>query len=106
MKMTMTDTAKANLIAYGRKIAEENPQKNGNWDIVWAMPVPSVPAKGCLPAEIVIGNRHTDFQPYVAWYRFGGSSYAYGDYCQTFGGAFECAMDKMCRELGIKIEEE
>ena len=99
--MTMTDTAKANLIAYGRKIAEENPQKIDNWDIEWCIPVPVVPAKGCLPAEIVIGNRHTEFQPYVAWHCFGGKSYAWGAYCQTFDGAFDCAMEKLCREIGI-----
>ena len=104
MKLNLTESAKAKLIAYGRKLAEENPQKNGNWDIEWAMPVPAIPGKGELSAEIVIGNRHTSFQPYVAWYRFGGDSYTWGDYCNTFAGAFDCAMVKMCRELGLTIE--
>lgn len=104
MKLLMTEIAKERLIAYGRKLAEENPQKNGNWDIEWCMRVPVVPGRGELPAEIVIGNRHTNFQPYVAWYRFNGEHYAWGDYCDTFDGAFECAMRKMCREIGIEIE--
>ena len=99
------EDVKVELMAYGRKLAEENPQKNDRWDIEWCLPVPVVPRVGELSAEIVIGNRHTDFQPYVAWYRFGGKNYAYGDYCQTFDGAFNCAIQKMCRELGIEIDD-
>jgi len=95
---------RAKMIALGKQLALDNPRKNDIWDIVWAMPVPVAPQKGCLPCEIVIGNRHTEFQPFVAWHCFGGNSYAWGAYCQTFEGAFDCAMDKMCRELGIREE--
>ena len=97
---------RAKMIAYGTQLALDNPRKNDRWDIVWAMPVPVVPQKGCLPCEIVIGNRHTEFQPFVAWHCFGGNSYAWGHYCQTFDGAFDCAMDKLCRELGLERSAE
>ena len=51
--------------------------------------------------EIVIGDRHTDFQPYVAWHCFRMESYAWGHYCQTFGGAFDCALEKIKKELHL-----
>jgi len=106
IKASNAEEVKAKLVLYGKQLALDNPRKNDRWDIVWAMPVPVVPQKGCLPCEIVIGNRHTEFQPFVAWHCFGGNSYAWGAYCQTFEGAFECAMDKMCREIGLNIERE
>ena len=97
--------ARAQLVIYGKELALINPRKNDRWDIVWAIPVPGETPKGCLPCEIVIGKRHTDFQPYVAWHCFGGNSYAWGHYCQTFDGAFDCAIEKLCREVGIKIDD-
>ena len=94
IKASNAEEVKAKLVLYGKQLALDNPRKNDRWDIVWAMPVPVVPQKGCLPCEIVIGNRHTEFQPFV------------GAYCQTFEGAFDCAMDKMCRELGLERSAE
>lgn len=97
---------RAKLVALGTQLALDNPRKNDNWDIVWTLPVTTVPQKGCLPCEIVIGNRHTDFQPYVAWHCFGGNSYAWGHYCQTFDGAFDEAMGKWGKEMGLKGDVE
>ena len=104
IKASNAEEVAVQLKLYGQQLALDNPRKNDRWDIVWAMPVPSVPQKGCLPCEIVIGNRHTEFQPLVAWHCFGGNSFAWGHDCQTFVGAFNFAMDKMCRELGIKVD--
>ena len=92
---------RARMIEYGTQLAAQNPRKNGEYDIIWVLPVPIAPQKGCLPCEIVIGKRNTEFQPYVAWHCFGGISYAWGAYCQTFEGAFECAMEKWRREMGV-----
>lgn len=82
------------IVHCGMDYAQKNPRKNDNWDIVWAIPVTD-------DTEIVIGDRHTDFQPYVAWHCFHGKNYSWGHYCQTFGGAFDCAMEKVRKELHI-----
>ena len=102
--LKITEDVKTKLMAYGFRLAQANPRKNDRWDIMWALPVPAVPRPGCMPAEIVIGKRNTEFQPFVAWHCFNGNSYAWGDYNQTFEGAFDCALDKLCRELGIERE--
>lgn len=106
IKASNAEEVRVKMILYGQQLALDNPRKNDRWDIVWAMPVPVEPQKGCLPCEIVIGNRHTEFQPFVAWHCFGGNSYAWGHYCQTFDGAFDCAMEKLCRELGLERSAE
>ena len=82
------------IVHCGMEFARKYPRKNDNWDIVWSIPVSD-------DTEIVIGDRHTDFEPYVAWHCFRGESYAWGHYCQTFGGAFDCAMEKVRNELHL-----
>ena len=72
-------------------------RKNLEWDIEVAIPLPE--KEGWRKEEVVIGNRHTDFQPYVAWLCFEEKDYAYGDYCQTYEEALKCAMDKLDREM-------
>ena len=83
----------------GMEYARKNPRKNGEWDIIWAMPMPE--KEGERSCEIVIGDRHTQFEPFVAWHCFDMESYAWGHYCNTFGGAFEEAIEKMRKELGM-----
>lgn len=95
--------ARAKLTLYGNQLALDNMRKNDNWDIIWAIPLPEKP--GERKCEIVIGNRHTEFQPFVAWHCFDGGSYAWGHYVQTFDDALDCAIDKICMELGIKKGE-
>lgn len=84
----------AEIIHSGMEYAQKNPRKNDRWDIVWAIHVGD-------DTEIVIGNRHTDFQPFVAWHCFRGNAYSWGHYCNTFGGAFDCAMEKVRKELHL-----
>lgn len=84
----------AEVVCAGMEYARKNPRKNDNWDIVWAIPVSD-------DTEIVIGDRHTDFCPYVAWYCYNGSDYRTGDYTQTFGVVFQCALEKVRKELGL-----
>ena len=84
----------AEIVHCGMEFARKYPRKNDNWDIVWAIPVSD-------NTEIVIGDRHTDFQPFVAWHCFRGKDYSWGHYCQTFGGAFDCAMEKVRKELHL-----
>ena len=84
----------AEVVRAGMEYARKVERKNDNWDIVWAIPVSD-------DTEIVIGDRHTDFQPYVAWHCFRMESYAWGHYCQTFGGAFDCALEKIKKELHL-----
>ena len=88
-------TAKsAEIVHMGMEYARKAERKNDEWDIVWAVPVSD-------DTEIVIGDRHTEFQPYVAWHCFRKEHYSWGHYCQTFGGAFDCAMEKICKELHL-----
>ena len=89
----------AEIVHAGMEYARKNSRKNDNWDIVWAMPMPE--KDGERSCEIVIGDRHTRFEPFVAWHCFDGESYAWGHYCQTFGGAFDCALEKIRKELGL-----
>ncbi len=89
----------AEIVYAGMEYARKNPRKNGNWDIIWAMPMPE--KDGERSCEIVIGDRHTRFEPFVAWHCFDGESYAWGHYCQTFVGAFGCALEKIRKELGL-----
>ena len=70
---------------------------NGNYEIIMAVKLPT--KKGERECEIVIGDRKTEFEPYVAWHCFGGRSYAWGYYCQTLEEAISCAIDKVQREL-------
>lgn len=89
----------AELVHMGMEYAQKNPRKNGEWDIIWAMPMPE--KEGERSCEIVIGDRHTQFEPFVAWHCFDMESYAWGHYRQTFGGAFDEAMEKIRKELGM-----
>ena len=89
----------AEVVRAGMEYARKCERKNDNWDIIWAMPMPE--KDGERSCEIVIGNRHTRFEPFVAWHCFDGESYAWGHYCQTFGSAFDCAMEKIRKELGM-----
>lgn len=84
----------AEIVHCGMEYARKNPRKNDRWDIVWAIPVSD-------DTEIVIGDRHTDFQPFVAWHCFHGKEYSWGHYCQTFSGAFDCALEKIRKELKL-----
>ena len=81
------------LILAGEKLARMNPTKNDVWDIICAIPLPD--KEGERKAELVIGKRDTQFQPYVAWWRFDGKDCAWGDYCQTYDGAKECLLQKI-----------
>ena len=57
-------------------------RKNCEWDIIAAIQMdPGV--------EVVIGDRHTDFEPYVCWYCYDGAHYRDGYYCQTYREAAE-----------------
>lgn len=77
-------------------------RKNAEWDIIMGV---NMPLKyGELPCEIVIGDRHTDFEPYVAWHCFNGNSYSWGHYCSTIECAIECAVEKVKNELGCTLE--
>ena len=89
----------AEIFLNGCAIAEHEKRKNADWDIEYIVKLPEKPCE--IPCEIVIGNRHTEFEPYVAWHCFGGNMYAWGHYCQTLEQAMECAKDKIRRELGI-----
>ena len=84
----------AELMYTGLEAARKNPRQNDNWDIVWVLYLGN-------GVEIVIGDRHTDFQPYVAWHCFNGNNYSWGHYCQTFGEAFLQAVEKIGHELHI-----
>ena len=54
-----------------------NTRKNGEWDIIVAVPLdPGV--------EVVIGDRHTDFEPYVVWWCYNGKDYRDGAYIQEY----------------------
>ena len=75
---------------------------NDNCEIIMSVNLPT--RKGEQTCEIVIGDRHTDFEPYVAWHCFGGESYAWGHYCQTLDEALECAIDKIIHEIGCDEE--
>ena len=86
----------------GMLIAQDHPHKHLEWDIECVIPVPK---KNDETVYIVIGNRHTDFQPYVAWHWFGDSNYAWGHYCQTFDDAKEEAKYKLRNEIGMYREE-
>lgn len=92
----------ANMIHVGTQNAKLDPRKNDVWDIVWIYPVPH--KDGERDCEIVIGDRHTRFEPFVAWHCFDKRDYAWGHYCQTFGQAFMCADEKLHKE-GVKREE-
>ena len=89
----------AELVRMGMEYARKTERKNGEWDIIWAMPMPE--KEGERSCEIVIGDRHTEFEPFVAWHCFDMESYAWGHYRNTFGGAFDEAIEKMRKELGI-----
>lgn len=53
---------------------------NAEWDIIVAVPLdPGV--------EVVIGDRHTDFEPYVVWWCYDGKDYRQGDYFQKYEDA-------------------
>jgi len=84
--------------------AMQNPRKNEEWDIEWVFPCPK--KEGEPLCEIVIGNRHTEFQPYVAWHCFSGNSYAWGHYCNSLPDAFEEAMYKLMNEIGLPISRD
>lgn len=88
-----------NIIVDGMKNAQNNPRKNAEWDIIWSVKMPS--KEGECPCEIVIGDRHTEFEPYVAWHCFNGNQYTWGHYCKTFAGALYEAIGKIKRELGL-----
>lgn len=75
---------------------------NDNWEIVFTVDLPT--RMGERTCEIVIGDRHTEFEPFVAWHCFGGSDYAWGHYCQTIEEATECAITKVAQELGCDDE--
>ena len=89
----------AEIVYAGREYARKCERKNDNWDIIWAMPMPE--KDGERSCEIVIGDRHTKFEPFVAWHCFDMESYSWGHYCQTFGGAFDCALEKIRKELKL-----
>ena len=89
----------AEIVRVGMEYAKNIQRKNDEWDIVWAMPLPE--NEGERSCEIVIGDRHTQFEPFVAWHCFDRESYAWGHYCNTFGGAFEEAIEKLRKELGM-----
>ena len=65
--------------------------------IIISIPLPH--RDGYADCEVVVGKRPTRFQPWVAWLCFDGKNYAYGDYCQTYFGALECALIKLRREM-------
>jgi len=90
------------LFCCGCAMATLQPRKNDVWDIVCIIAMPE--KEGERKCEIVIGNRHTSFQPYVAWHCFDGNSYAWGHYVQTIDEAWECAKEKIMNELGIRRE--
>ena len=91
------------LFYAGKIIAEQNPRKNLEWDIECIIPVQKFNDDESV--EIVIGNRHTEFQPYVAWHCFNGNGYSWGHHCQTEQGAKEEAKYKLIKELGMYREE-
>lgn len=76
-------------------------RKNCEWDIIMGVQLPI--KYGERPCEVVIGDRHTDFEPYVAWHCFDGKSYSWGHYCDTLDQAIECAIEKVRMELGCDI---
>ena len=88
----------AEIVHYGMEYARKIERKNDNWDIVWAIPMPK--KEGERFCEIVIGDRHTRFQPYVAWHCFDMESYAWGHYENTFAGDLLEALSKCVREIG------
>ena len=80
------------LVAKSTRVNESTGHK-----IIVAIPLPH--RDGWADCEVVIGKRQTEFQPWVAWLCFNGTDYAYGDYCQTYGEALQCANEKMKREM-------
>lgn len=72
---------------------------NNIWEIMVAVPMPKKPGESIC--EIVIGKRPTDFQPWVTWHCFSGTSYTWGHYCQTFSEVFDCAVEKITKEAHI-----
>jgi hypothetical protein len=57
-----------------------NTRKNAEWDIIVAVPLDD-------NTEVVIGNRHTDFEPYVVWWCYDGKDYRDGEYIQEYKDA-------------------
>lgn len=90
------------LFWIGKCTASIENRKNENWDIECII---SIPKRNEENVEIVIGNRHTDFQPYVTWHCLDKSKYMWGHYCQTIDGVKEEAKQKLRMELGMYREE-
>lgn len=83
----------------GMQLAEKEHRKNDIWDIVYIHPMPH--KDGEIDTDIVIGDRHTKFEPFVAWYCYHGETkylYYTGDYRQTFAQAYVCALQKIENE--------
>ena len=80
------------LVAESTRVNEATGHK-----IIVAIPLPH--RDGWADAEVVIGKRPTEFQPWVAWMCFDKTNYAYGDYCQTYEEAIMCAIEKLKREM-------
>lgn len=81
-------------------IEEEEPnmaRTNGDHEIIFTVKMPEKP--GERSCEIVIGKRDTEFEPYVAWHCFDGTSYAWGHYVQTWEDAMEEVVSKVKDEL-------
>ena len=55
-------------------------RKNGEWDIIVTVPLDP-------GTEVVIGDRHTEFEPYVVWWCYNGNDYRQGDYYQKYEDA-------------------
>lgn len=79
-------------------LAKQKNYRHLEWDIEYVIPVIKKNGESLF---IVIGNRHTEFQPYVAWHWFGDDNFAWGHYCQTEREAQIEAMDKLKNEFGI-----
>lgn len=70
---------------------------NGDHEIIFTVKMPEKP--GERSCEIVIGKRDTEFEPYVAWHCFDGTSYTWGHYVQTWEDAMEEVVFKVKDEL-------
>lgn len=75
---------------------------NSEWIIIMGVKLPT--RYGEPECEIVIGDRGTEFEPYVAWHCFEGDSYCWGHYCGNILGAIREAKDKIRNELHCSAE--